>query len=487
MGELAKTNKEISLRTLESILKDDTIFRKFIINFDKEKDLFKGMNKIDYIYSLNTLMDYYVEHDDALSKKYFEKMNYMNSYYKKDLKDSFREYSYGDYLKRKKPEIPFKVMNAILSDEEVYHKFLHFNEYRDYFRNIPLNQYIQAILDMQSFYEKNHLLLQRHKQDRIQTIKSQFIFETPHNEILTGERCEVKIDPVLEKEVLKKVNLQEDLFVIARSIYMELCKIVTMDDIFLTQPKESNKVNQMLAKEKSFSAIYATLLRKVGIDAVISSGKEKATLFLYKGLVVKANATEKGTQIGENYHVSDITRVKIGLKTVGFKALNPENDIHAAILNADKKQEEYQKKVEENRKELEQKYRSLKKIDVNEKQNLVEVMEELAILDASHELSSLDYTDYIRTMIDTSVSDAQKGEISCVTCYKKQDGKHHSVMVVDLTRCREYRDTYYLFEEQKGGAALSNLDLRNMKKMGILSIPNEKFEKNLEDKKGWNY
>lgn len=484
MGELAKTNKEISLRTLESILKDDTIFRKFIMNFDKEKDLFKEIEKIDYIYRLNILMDYYMKHDDQLSKKYFEKMNYINSYYRRDLKDFFKEYSYETYLRQEKSEISFKIINSILSDEEVYHQFLDFSEHQDYFGDIPLDKYLQAILAMQTFYEENQILLQKHKKDRIQTIKSQFIFETPHNEILTGERCEVKIDPVLEKEVLKKVNLQEDTFVIARSIYMALCKLVTMDDRFLVQPKEAN---QTIDNEKSFAAIYATFLRKVGIDAVVSPGKEKATLFLYKGLVVKADATKKGTQIGENYHVNDITRVKIGLKTVGFKALNPENDIHAAILNADKKQEEYQKKVEENRKELEQKYRSLKKIDVNKKQNLIEVMEELAHLDASHELSSLDYTDYIRTMIDTSVSDAQKGEISCVTCYKKQDGKHHSVMVVDLTRCREYKDTYYLFEEKKGGAALSNLDLRNMKKMGILSIPNEKFEKNLEDKKGWNY
>lgn len=484
MGELAKTDKGISLRTLESILKDDTIFRKFIMHFDKEKDLFKGIDKIDYIYGLNTLMDYYIKHDATLSKKYFEKMNYMNSYYKRDLKELFREYSYENYLKQEKPEISFKVIHSILSDEEVYHKFLDFNEHKDYFGNISLDKYIQAILEIQTFYEENQILLQKHKKDRIRTIKSQFIFETPHNEILTGERYDVKVDPILEKEVLKRVNLQEDAFVIARGIYMELCKLVTMEDTFLVQPKESNR---MIHREKCFADIYATLLRKVGIDAVVSSGKEKAALFLYKGLVVKADATEKGTQIGENDHVSDVTRVKIGLKTVGFKALNPENDIHAAILNADKKQVEYQKKVEENRKELEQKYRSLKKMDVHGKQNLVEVMEELANLDASYKLSSHDYTDYIKTMIDASVSDAQKEEISCVPCYKKQDGKHHSVIVVDLTKCHEYKDTYYLFEEQKKGISLSNLDLRNMKKMGVLSIPNEKFEKNLEDKKGWNY
>ena len=118
MGELTRINKEISLRTLESILKDDTIFRKFIMNFDKEKDLFKEID------SLNTLMDYYIKHDDALSKKYFEKMNYINSYYKGNLKDDFREYSYEEYLNQSKPKIPFKVINSILADEEVFHKFL---------------------------------------------------------------------------------------------------------------------------------------------------------------------------------------------------------------------------------------------------------------------------------------------------------------------------------------------------------------------------
>jgi uncharacterized cupredoxin-like copper-binding protein len=487
MGELTRINKEISLRTLESILKDDTIFRKFIMNFDKEKDLFKEIDQLDYIYSLNTLMDYYIKHDDALSKKYFEKMNYINSYYKGNLKDDFREYSYEEYLNQSKPKIPFKVINSILADEEVFHKFLHFNEFREYFKELPLDEYIQSILDMQNFYQENHLSLQRHKEDRIKTIKSQFIFETPHNEILTGERYEVKIDPTLEKEVLKKVNLHEDTFVVARSIYMELCKLVTIDDSFLAQPKKIEEQNRTIAKEKSFAAIYATLLRRVGIDAVVSSGKEKSALFLYKGLVVKANATEKGTQIGENYYVSDITRVKIGLKTVGFKALNPENDIHAAVLNADKKQEEYQKKVEEHRKDLEEKYRFLKKMSPNKEQNLVEVMEELSKFDASHQLSSLDYTEYIRTMIEVSVADTRKKEVSCVTCYKKYEGKHRSVLIVDLTGCHAYGDTYYLFEEQKGGIALSNLDLRNMKKMGILSIPSEKFEKNLEDKKGWNY
>ncbi len=258
MGELAKTNKEISLRTLESILKDDTIFRKFIMHFDKEKDLFKCIDKIDYIYGLNNLMNYNIKHDATLSKKYFEKMNYMNSYYKRDLKDSFCEYSYEDYLRQDKPEIPFKIVKSILSDEEVFYKFLHFDTYKEYFKNIPLDQYIQSILDMQSFYEENHLLLQKHKKDRIRTIKSQFIFETPHNEILTGERYEVKIDPILEKEVLKKVNLKEDTFVLARSIYMELCKLVTIDDTFLVQQKEENKSVRIVDQEKCFSNIYAT-------------------------------------------------------------------------------------------------------------------------------------------------------------------------------------------------------------------------------------
>ncbi len=485
MGELAKTNKEISLRTLESILKDDTIFRKFIMNFDKEEYLFKQIPKIDYIYSLNTLMEYYIENDNELPKKYFEKMNYINSYYKSELKDMYREYDYEEYTKIPKREIPFKIINAILSEEEVYQKFLHFSEYKDYFKDISLDRYIQAILDMQKFYKESNMILQRHKRERIQTIKSQFIFETPHNEMLTGERCEVILDPTLEKEVLKRVNLNEDTFVIARSIYIELCKLVTIDDNFFVQRKTEKELSS--TKGSDFASIYVSLLRKVGIDAVISSGKEKCALFSYKGIVVEANATKKGTEIDENYHVSDITRVKIGLKTVGFKALNPENDIHAAILNADKKHEEYQKKVERHRRELEQKYRLIKRLNTDAHQNLVEVMEYIAHLDSNHLLSSLDYTEYIRMMVEVCVEDARKKDIFYATCYKKQGDKYRSVLIVDLSICREYGDTYYLFEEQKGGTVLSSLDLRNMKKMGILSIPSEKFEKNLEDKKGWNY
>ncbi len=483
MDELQKDFKVIPLTTLELIFKDDTVFRKFVMNFENEKSLFKNIQKLDYIIALNKVMQHFIKNDPTLPKKYFEKINYLNSYYKKQLQEIYPHYSYEEYQNTPKNEIPICRLMAILSDESTFEKFLNFEEHKEDFAPISLTNYIDSFLSLERFYEENHIALPKHKMERIQDIKSHFIFETPHDEILNGSFCTIELDKNLEREVLKRVNLEENDFVIARSIYIELCKRIESDD---SLPILKDEKDDNLENKKDFAAIYVSLLKKVGINAVVSFGSKRYALFSYRGVVIKADATKKenGDEIST---VDDRTRVKIGLKTVGFEALNPKNDIHSAIENADKKYEKYQRVLKEERRRLEVRYRSLKQMIPQEVKNIKEMMDSISKLGINPILTSPHYTNYISSMLNANIADGLQKEIPYTICYKKKGEKYDSIVVVDLSKYCENGDTYYVFEEAKEGVLLSGLDLRNMKKRGILSIPNEKFEKNLEVKKGWNY
>ena len=478
MEELKNLPTAISLATLESILKDDVIFRKFIMNFSIAKDIFKQGTKQQYVEALNKLMHYYLKNKEALPKKYVEKMNYINAYYEKEFQLNEIHYAYEEKVEEKDTVSIFMLL-SILSEEDIFQKFLNLEENKEYFKNIDSSFYIEAFLELEKFLKEANILLPKHKLERLQDIKSHFVFDTPHHEILNGRICMGEVDSRLEKEIKKRINLEENDFVIARSIYIELCKMVINDDNFFTVKAKG------VQEKKDFASIYANLLKKMGIDAVLSYGEEKYALFSYKGVVIKADATKKGNHGREAYHVSDTTRVKIGLKTVGFEALNPEIDIHAAIANADKKHEEYGEIVKRKRRELEEKYRLRKKIVSKDLEDIKETMHFISQLVYNSTLESLDYTDYIHLMLDASIPKGKN--IPYAICYKREQERYRSVVLVDLSLFFDNKDTYYLFEEKKEGKILSGLDIRNMKKRGILSIPSEKFEKNLEEKKGWNY
>lgn len=474
LGEIPK----ISLATLESILKDDTIFRKFIMNFSIAKDIFKEGSKQQYVCALNQLMHYYLKNKEALPKKYVEKMNYINAYYQKELQLNELHYVYEEKVEEK-DTVSISMLLSILSEEDIFQKFLNFEENKEYFKNIDASLYMEAFLRLENFLKEAHISLPKHKQERLKDIKSYFIFDTPHSEILNGRICTVEVNPKLEQEIKKRINLQENDFVIARSIYIELCKMVVDDDNFFTEKPKGEQ------EKKDFVSIYASLLKKIGIEAVLSYGEENYALFSYKGVVIKADATKRGNYERDAYHVRDTTRVKIGLKTVGFQALNPEIDIHAAIASADRKHEKYGEMLKQKRSDLEEKYRLRKKIVSRDLQDIKETMHFISKLVYHSKLESLDYTDYIHLMLDACTPKGEK--IPYVICYKREKERYQSVVLVDLSSFYENKDTYYLFEEKKEGKLFSGLDIRNMKKRGILSIPSEKFEKNLEEKKGWNY
>jgi hypothetical protein len=474
------------LETLEAILKDDDIFRKFVVNFSKSKDIFKNFTIEDYIEYLNILMKYYLKNDKNLPKKYFEKINYINSYYK-NIVSNTTEYNYEEYLEYEKPNISLSTLNAIVSDEETYQKFLHFYDFKDFFNNIPLEEYIAALENMEKYYYDNNIKLQNRKIDRINNIKSNFIFNIDHFEKLDGIKFEGLVEESLENEIFKRINMDDDDFGKARSIYVELCKLVTYDETFLAYRQKKLNLGYIKNKNyaKTFAEIYTSLLNKLGIEAVIRGDLHKYTLFLYNGVVIKADGTK--TKNESNEHIMcDTTRVKIGLKTVGFETLNPEYDIHIAIEASDKKHNEYQERLKEYKTNLEKKYWLLRK-DLPQVSNIDEAMDYVSRLSLNQYLSGIDYIKYMELMLLANLKFSEQKDISFVTCYKKQDENFNSVLVADLSSYYDNEDTYYLFEEKKGASILSSMDLRSMKDRGVLSIPSKKFEKNLEDKKGWNY
>lgn len=485
MPELDKTDKIIPISWLESILENDDVFQKFITNFSNSKELFDNISLEKYLEALNQYMKFMMTIDSDLSKKYFDKMNYINTYYR----TNEEAYDYERYLDRTERLIPISLLQEILTDKETLDKFLNFEENKNYFPESDLKRYLKDLEDLVNYYTKNNMPYPEGMISSFAKIKNAYLFEFDHDETLEGEFELKKIDNELESTVLRRVNPNADQFTLARAIYVELCKLTSYDVNYAARGKGDSKAEEIYNKEaeevtlednklvcKSFSEIYATILNKVGIKAIVNEGYHKYVLFLCNGIVIKADATQTNSNFREEFSLPDIIRVKLGLPTAGFEAVNKQNIITESIHKADLEHKNYH---ESKLQSYEDRYRKIKKIEVTDRKDFTEMMEYLTQVETDN-LEGLEYTEYLKLLVKSRLEKEALSKIYFSTCYKKQDDTFTPIFVIDASEYIVDGDVCISFSKEKGFIRLSPWELTNKEKNGELIITSDVFKKKLE-------
>ena len=152
---------------------------------------------------------------------------------------------------------------------------------------------------------------------------------------LEGENPKSFNNKVFSEYIKSFVNKGLDALSIARLIYLKLCEVLEYDTSFMakrqdiTDPKarevyEKKAIDITLDNNKlvcsTWADIYCNLLNDFNIKAVVSGKFHKYVTFKVGSIIVTADATEAHLNQGECCPMNDFTRVKMGIKTAGFKS-----------------------------------------------------------------------------------------------------------------------------------------------------------------------
>jgi hypothetical protein len=487
MSEFEKTDEMIPISWLLSILDNDDVFRNFITSFMSTK---KDHELENYLEALNHYMQFNMEMNSSLPKKYFDKMNYINTYYHTNVE----QYSYEEYQKQIESRIPLTLLEEILTDEKTNEKFLDFEEHRDTFPDYPLDTYLRALQKYVDCYRENKINLSNMIFYNFEKIKNAYIFSFPHDESLEGEGTLKKIDAQLEKTILKRVNPNASPFTLARGIYIELCKLTSYDENYDAQKRinqDSPIASEIYNKSpeevtldrnklvcKTFAEIYATLLNKVGIKAIVEGDIHQYVRFECQGVLIKADATTTGFQPSDSIPLADIIRVKLNLPTIGFEAENPVNDLSYAIKEADLKNDQYRWDKTES---FEKKYRQIKKLEVEDKKSFDGVITFLSEVETD-KLRGLEYTEYLKMLLTSKLDKDVLSNICFSTGYQKQKDNYYSIFIIDGSEY-SHDDAYYIFDPYLQVQKVDIKELIEREKTEDIIIVSNTFKRNLEVKK----
>jgi len=483
--DLEKTAEIILISILESILNDDKVFRSFINDFDNSLSLFGRNSKFRYIESLNQYIKLYIKLGKDLPKSYFDKINYINS-----INRINKQYDYEEYLERTDRIIPISFLESILTEEEILNKFLSFEDNREIFP-LRLEDYLNALSDLLKVYKNSGIELLTNMEINFKKLERIYIFEMFHNEEMNNDYELKNVDKKLEETVFKRVNMNAEPFQLARAIYIELCKLTSYDATFYAYQEIDrkgekykalyNKPVELINLEnnkvtcRSFSEIYATLLNKVGIKAIVAGKNHKYTLFLHKGVIIKADATNKNFNIGEEFKLPDIIRVKLNLPTAGFRAYNIQNDISYVLEQVDIFNEEYQDKKISN---LESRYKKIKGIENKKNMSFEDIIFYLSSI-KPNKLIDFEYTEYLKMLVKTNLDRSIIDNLYFCTCYEKELEAFHPLFMIDASKYIDDEDSYFLFSHRQGLIRLSLEELKKIYESNQLLITNNKIKSDL--------
>lgn len=322
---------------IENILIAGTDFIKFI-RYNDYKQYF-NYSLEEMINTLNDYMKYMIEINANLSKAAFDRINYINTYY--NHKDAF---NYNDYLESSKNHIPLDTLIEILANEEVYNKFLNCIYKKIPYNNIPITLLINALNKLGS--KNNYYLpdMENIKRKCCDIIGYCAIL----NKLTTEDKPNYDLDEELESKLMEKCDESLDKFELARNLYFQSCILLDFDVNFLVgDALEKNNIYNKSAKDisarknrvicKTWAEIFASICNKNGIRAIISGMYHKYVILDIDGMFIKADATKIFSNGDEDIKMADIQKVKLGLKTAGYRPFINSKIFYKKLNDADNK------------------------------------------------------------------------------------------------------------------------------------------------------
>lgn len=371
MVDLDRTEELITISTIEAILSDDDTYLDFI----NHEGMFIDIDDNNYVNAINDYMTYVVDRSSNIDESVFKRVNNINNIFK-----TGNYYDYLYYSLQTERFITIDIIERILSDEDVYDKFLKFNDNQSFFQH-PLIVYLVAIWDYFSYMKKSNLGLEDLYLSRYAKIVQAYSLDFKRAVVLSGEHVQEKLSDDIALDILKNIDMDQSKFDIALDIYIELCKRCEYDPEFyaLKQDRNSEQAmgiyNQDIEKLtgetlkvvcRGWAVCYQDLLTRCGFKANVEGRFHKFVVFDCDGTMMKADGTNFFDGRKDNFILNDLMRAKLGFPVSGFMCMEADKNISNYLDLNDEKHENDDKTMEELVNEYMKKYMVSKERNFNE-------------------------------------------------------------------------------------------------------------------------
>jgi len=462
---------KIDYNKLHDILNNEDIFIKFIRFYDN-KELFNETDITEYVETLNNYIKFLINKSYTLDRKMFEKINYINTYRKYN-----EQYDYEEYIDKTSPTISIETIMPFLNNELFYNKIMDYDNNKEFFNGMSLEDLYTELTNTIEYFNEHNIGIEQQLEERYNNIKDKYgkrieeekqrrleeINEEIRKKSLPATEYEVKkqkINKKLEKIISKSINKNMDDFTKARAIYLKLGELLVYDETFFHLDQNINnetakniynkKLSEISVEKnnvicKSWAELYCLLLNKNGIKASVASRKEKS-LHKYvriniNGEFITADATEAKLDPIDKSFLIDLTRIKLGLNTLGFTYENPTKGIDDKLNLTDENINYVSKDKDKEYLEIIEQYNKLNNIqekNINEKISLIVNMIQ------NTTLTGIEAATYLKTLISVVITD--KETININYCGKKvSETEYKTATVLDIKINEEIN--YYIYED----------------------------------------
>lgn len=465
----------ISTDEIEEILYNKATFNRFI----RRTNQFSKTNINDYLEALNKYMEYLIENGNNISKNVFDSINYINAYFNYN-----KSYSYEEYLDKTERIITLNTLNDILKNKSTFKKFLNYEKNLDFFDNLSIQQYIYALDNMVKYYHNNNIGLPNKYYKRYLLIKKTYFDLTPPKiakprkltlDDIDGYVPDSDVNIKLKESVLKGLDLNEDKLLLARQIYINLCKVLKYDTSFpyLSSYNNTEQANDIYNRDinditlknndiicKSWAEIYAKVLIDIGLNAKVVGTNHRHVTFQYGDLLIEADATNVIKDEADNY-MNDLTRVKLDLTPTGFTSFDDDNRFYRLLANVDKRIENIGENVIKKKLQIIDYYNSVTEQIVNI--SLDEKIDFLNKMANSSNLVGLEYLTYLKSLIKTILSDIkEKIDINYII-----DNEYMVGLLLTISKNRNL--SYYIFYKKSDWHKYNKSQIQDAMENGIIS------------------
>lgn len=297
--------------------------RKKLLNNDNYKDI-----KI-IINILNVYMKRVINTQNDLDKSLFDYINKLN-----ELNGYPKYYDYSEYLK-KEFKVSRIVVIKILCDPLYFRMFVDFNNHRDIFKE-EKKDYLLAMDSFVKYMELENKQLKDVALRRYQYIVQRNSLEFSRRMLIPGDKVIHNIDKSFESCIMNGIDLNADKLTIARYIYLKLCYGMRYDIDYTKYDLDyENPFSSVDTKTLCWANIYASLLNKLEINAMVCGEEKKYVILEIDGVYIKADALSFSD--ANEYKLNDLLRIKMSFTSNGFMACDSHNDITKLLEDIDDK------------------------------------------------------------------------------------------------------------------------------------------------------
>lgn len=468
--DFEKTAELIPISIIEKTLINGVYFTK-LIRYNENKDVF-NFSLEGIIIALNDYMNCMIKVNNNLSKEAFDRINYINSYY--GYNGSF---DYNTYLEESKKYIPLDLLMDILNNESTYNIVLNCIYEGKAYNNIPINLLVEAINNISNI--DNYLTDIKDIDKKCRDIIN---FYNIVYKLNTNDKPTYDLNKGLENKIMEKCSPDLNKFGLARSLYLQSCRILTYDINYLigddkvrekiyNRSAEDINVNKNRVVCKTWAETFCSLCNKNGIRAIIDGKYHKYVILDCDGIIIKADATNKYKNNDEDFEMADMMRVKIGLRTAGFTPVIENNDFYKKLDNADRIINYQDNKYENDKQELIKEYERLSNIqsiddDILNRLNIIhDILSGIQGVDIFKDLSA---QAYFKKLMNLVLSDEQLNNTKLFLTVRKNASNNFEGSAI-LRVLSNNGFEYYTYN-QNGFSKIPCTILKQMTNLGLIKI-----------------